>query len=281
MKWGCNYSDELIKLVREGELPELDYIKAGAFGGCDLEKAFAQRPLLLHGFGWYERLGMDLEKAVIPKTYGSSLEKAVQRMNELIYYYESPHIAIHCLAYPEDERELFGSQEEKESQLYERMKGNILYLKEKLEVPLLIENIDYCPYYDKLGQINNLAYPTRPEVIRRLAEETDIGFLFDLSHARVSAEHLKIDFEKYCQSLPMDRVREVHLSGSGIHPELGRIDVHEELDEEDYAWIEKLWRGNAPEYITLEYGFVHPPAGRITSEEAILRQMRRLREIFR
>ena len=303
MKWGCNYSKALLELLKQGELPELNYIKAGAFGDNDLEAAFAQRPLLLHGFGWYERIGMDLSKAEIPKEYGGNLTKAVQRMNELLYYYDSPHVAFHCLAYPEDMADLSGDQAEKERQLHERMKQNILYLKEHLEVPVLIENIDYCPEYPTIGQISTVSYAAQPETIKRLVEETEIGFLFDLSHARVSAEHLGMAFDEYCRRLPMNRVKEIHLSGSadfaeyyqrmpedrqkairlsndGHCPKLGRIDVHEELTEEDYIWIEKLWQKNTPEYITLEYGWAKDSAGRVTSAEAIIRQMKRLMEIL-
>ena len=303
MKWGCNYSKALLELLKQGELPELNYIKAGAFGDNDLEAAFAQRPLLLHGFGWYERIGMDLSKAEIPKEYGGNLTKAVQRMNELLYYYDSPHVAFHCLAYPEDMADLSGDQAEKERQLHERMKQNILYLKEHLEGPVLIENIDYCPEYPKIGQISTVSYAAQPETIKKLVEETEIGFLFDLSHARVSAEHLGMAFDEYCRRLPMNRVKEIHLSGSadfaeyyqrmpedrqkairlsndGHCPKSGRIDVHEELTEEDYIWIEKLWQKNTPEYITLEYGWAKDSAGRVTSAEAIIRQMKRLMEIL-
>ena len=303
MKWGCNYSKALLELLKQGKLPELNYIKAGAFGDNGLEAAFMQRPLLLHGFGWYERIGMDFEKAEIAKDYGGSLTKAVRRMNELLYYYESPHVAFHCLAYPEDMADFSGEQPEKERQLYERMKQNILYLKEHLDVPVLIENIDYCPEYPKIGQISTVAYAAQPETIRRLVEETEIGFLFDLSHARVSAEHLGMEFEEYCRRLPMNRITEVHLSGSadfaeyyselsperqtailrengGQCPKLGRIDVHEELAEEDYRWLEKFRQESVPEYITLEYGWAKDSVGRVTSAEAIVRQFQRLAEIF-
>lgn len=280
MKWGCNYSKALIQLLKSGELPELDYIKAGAFGDYDLEEAFAERPLLLHGFGWYERIGMDLDKAEIPKVYGGNLLKSVQRMNELAYYYESPHLGFHCLAYPEDLSDFKGEPEEIEGQLYQRMKENILFLKEHLQLPVLIENIDYVPNYDRIGQIGTLPYTAKAEVIASLVRETEVGFLFDLSHARVSAEHLGEDSLEYCKKLPLERIVEVHFSGSRIHPELGRIDVHQEMEEEDYRLIAELFKDNVPEYVTLEYGFPKDGGQKITSPEAILRQMKRLREIF-
>lgn len=280
MKWGCNYSKALMQLLREMKLPELNYIKAGAFGDYDLEEAFAERPLLLHGFGWYERLGMDFAKAEIPRIFGGSLAKAIKRMNELAYYYESPHLAFHCLAYAEDMEDFSGTEAEKNKQLYHRLKENIVFFKERLEVPLLIENIDYCPFYDQMNQKLNQKYPVQPEVISSLVEETGIGFLFDLSHARVSAAHLGMDVLEYCQKLPLHKTVELHLSGSRVHPEYGRIDVHQEMDEEDYQLIERLFKENVPEYITLEYGFPKDGGERMTSAEAILRQMKQLQEIF-
>lgn len=281
MKWGCNYSKELLELLRDGELPFLSYIKAGAFGAYDLDAAFVLRPLLLHGFGWYERIGMNLEKAKIPKEFGGNLSRSVQRMNELAYYYESPHLAFHCLAYEEDMADFSGTPEEQNKQLYQRMKQNILFLKEHLQVPVLIENIDYCPNYDKIGQLNNMRYPVLPEVINNLVKETEIDFLFDLSHARVSAEHLGMDILEYCKQLPMDKVVEVHLSGSGIHDQFGRVDRHEEMEEEDYTLIAELFQAGAPEYVTLEYGFAKNPPNRTTSAEAIIRQVDRLRQIWK
>lgn len=280
MKWGCNYSKALMGLLREMKLPELDYIKAGAFGDYDLEEAFAERPLLLHGFGWYERIGMDFTKAEIPRIFGGNLTKSIKRMNELAYYYESPHLGFHCLAYPQDQENLSPDLEEMEKQLYQRMKENILYLKENLKLPVLIENIDYVPNYDKIGQIGTLPYTAKAEVIASLVRETETGFLFDLSHARVSAEHLGENILDYCRKLPLEKTVEIHLSGSRIHPELGRIDVHQEMEEEDYQLIETLFKENVPQYITLEYGFPKDGGERVTSPEAILRQMKRLREIL-
>lgn len=280
MKWGCNYSKALMKMLQEGQLQELDYIKAGAFWLYDLEEAFSERPLLLHGFGWYERIGMDFAKAEIAKELGGTLEKAIQRMNELSYYYESPHLAFHCLAYEEDMQDFTGTPAEKNEQLYRRMKENLLFLKERLDAPVLIENIDYCPFYDKMNQKLNEKYPVLPEVISALVEETGVGFLFDLSHARVSAEHLGMDILEYCRKLPLDKTVEIHLSGSRIHPEYGRIDVHEEMEEEDYALIESLFKDNVPPYITLEYGFPKEDEKHITSPDAIARQMKKLQKLF-
>lgn len=280
MKWACNYSKALIQLLQTGQLKGLDYIKAGAFGHNDLEEAFGQKPLLLHGFGWYERLGMDLAKAEIPEEFGGNLPGAIQRINKLAADYQSPHLAFHCLAYGEDMADFSGSQTDREEKLYQRMKDNVLFLKSQLQVPVLVENIDYCPNYELIARKSNHPYPTRPEVIRRLVEEGQIGFLFDLAHARVTADHLGMSLEAYCRKLPMDQLVEVHLSGSGIHPRLGRIDVHGELEVEDYEFIKRLIKPKAPAYITLEYGFAKDEGDKQTCPQAIPCQIKALKQIW-
>jgi uncharacterized protein len=55
-----------------------------------------------------------------------------------------------------------------------------------------------------------------PAVIRRVVEESGCGFLFDLSHARLSAPSIGMSVDKYIAALPVGRIREIHLTG--IHP---------------------------------------------------------------
>ncbi len=56
MKYACNVSYELMNIL-ENDSTFCDYIKIGAFGRTEalLEVAFSLKPLLIHGFGWFER----------------------------------------------------------------------------------------------------------------------------------------------------------------------------------------------------------------------------------
>jgi uncharacterized protein (UPF0276 family) len=52
-----------------------------------------------------------------------------------------------------------------------------------------------------------------PTVVRRVIEECDCGLLLDVSHARRAARALGMDAAEYIAMLPIERTREIHLSG--------------------------------------------------------------------
>ncbi|HEY9078385.1 MAG TPA: hypothetical protein VIO61_17750 [Anaerolineaceae bacterium] len=52
-----------------------------------------------------------------------------------------------------------------------------------------------------------------PGVIRCVVEETGIGFLYDIAHGRLAARKLRIDEREYVKLLPLERTREVHITG--------------------------------------------------------------------
>lgn len=58
-----------------------------------------------------------------------------------------------------------------------------------------------------------LTMAVMPEVITRLLDESGCGFLFDLSHARLAARSLGLDERTYVSALPVDRIREIHITG--------------------------------------------------------------------
>lgn len=49
-----------------------------------------------------------------------------------------------------------------------------------------------------------------PEVIAQVVEETGVGFLFDLSHARLAAPQVGLGPCEYIARLPLHRLREMH-----------------------------------------------------------------------
>jgi uncharacterized protein (UPF0276 family) len=71
---------------------------------------------------------------------------------------------------------------------------------------VLIENAD-----DGRGRILHGAL--LPEIINQVVEETECGFLLDISHARLAASALDLDVHEYLAHLPTGRTREIHLAG--------------------------------------------------------------------
>jgi uncharacterized protein (UPF0276 family) len=162
----------------------------------------------------------------------------------------------------------------------ERALGNIVrnatHLSRRLSVPLLLENLPLFP---------NAAHLLicEPDFVSDVLAATGCDLLLDLAHAQVSADILGYDVYDYISRLPLDRVRELHLSGprplGEIDPqrqaiiltnartvaehlsfgEESLVDAHAPLRDVDYALLEWTLARSRPWAISLEY-FQSPEA---------------------
>src|SRR5262249_54549759 len=91
-----------------------------------------------------------------------------------------------------------------------------------------------------------------PAFIAAVLSETSVGLLLDLAHAQVSASRLGLPIEDYLGQLPLDQVRQLHISGPRWRD--GELyDAHEALLEEDYRLLEWVLARTQPWALTLEY----------------------------
>lgn len=126
-----------------------------------------------------------------------------------------------------------------------RLIETIARVKRSLSVPLLIENLDYCPG----GAYEHIC---RPDFIAEVLERTDCGLLLDLAHLQVSADWQGLSPEEYLARLPLERVVEVHVSSPRRVGE--RLDdQHEELLERDYELLRLVLERSQPRAVVLEY----------------------------
>ena len=124
--------------------------------------------------------------------------------------------------------------------------------KQYLDLPLLLENLDYCPE----GAYEHICDPT---FIAAVLEATDTGLLLDLAHLTVTASWFGRSPEALLKDLPLERVVEVHMSSprpleSGEHGNTGRLDdVHDVLTDRDVELLRLVLRQVTPRVVTLEY----------------------------
>jgi len=276
MKFGCNYSKELIEILQEDK-SFCDFIKIGAFGKTlpHLEEAFFYKPLLIHGFGWFERGGM-----------ASIEEMDFDLMNDKLSYYKSPFLGMHALAYARDISMLISDMDDllptivsqTTRSLLEHMTYVFSQIQTYLSVPLLIENMDYSPFYT---YDTTVIEAVEPNFLSLLMEKTNAYFLFDLSHAKVSAYQLKMDILDYIEALPLERIKEIHFSGSFYTKDEGFKDIHGIMNEDDYriasylANNPRIRSGKQLDVVTLEYGTCDE-----ANKDALIEQMTRLKYIF-
>ena len=140
-----------------------------------------------------------------------------------------------------------------------------------------------------------------PEVISCAIEEAGCGFLLDISHARLAAKVLGLDPRAYVEALPVDHIREVHVTGiqrfdalwverlraagianSTLEQFAGQDIDHLPMTDEDWtftAWALSRIRDGAwsmPEIVAFEVGGIGPMFEAMTIPAALEAQVPRL-----
>ena len=119
-----------------------------------------------------------------------------------------------------------------------------------------------------------------PRVIRLVVGETGCGFLLDLSHARIAAHYLGVDPREYVLSLPVEHLRELHVTG--VRPVKDRLADHMDFADEDWTWTAwaldhiRAGRWPTPWTVALEYGGVGEPFKWRSERRVIEEQVPRL-----
>lgn len=141
---------------------------------------------------------------------------------------------------------------------------------------VIVENI---PFYGEQGRAKRPV--VEPDLIRQIVEQTGVGFLLDISHARMSAYNLRMDAYAYLEQLPGEVMRELHVTGIGLSRE-GRLCDHLGLTDADwpfYEWVlDRIMSGvwAAPWMVAFEYGGLGPKFEWRSATPVIAEQVPRL-----
>lgn len=260
MKFGCNYSDELMFLINQQQV-DVDVVKMGYFGPfVDLHDNIAQtKDLLIHGFGWHEHIGM------VDPVHNNDWAL----INKVMKAYKNDYLAVHFSVYEQD---MIGKSDPKKV-LEEGLKTFIKHS----DVPVMIENMDHNPMYNRLCVMREAV---EPKLITEMCEKYNLKLLLDTAHASVSAWHLNMDVYDYMSQMPLERVQEVHLVGTQLTEDQGLKDMHTPLKEHDYQLMDWLMERMTPEIITLEYGWPGQDFKWRTVEEEIREQLNEIRRRY-
>ena len=114
------------------------------------------------------------------------------------------------------------------------------------DMPILIENM---PPVDTIEE-----WCADPVMISKVCKKYNLGLLLDIPHAVISAKHRNEDAKKYIDSLPLDRVKEIHISGWSELSDGKLYDSHVECATESYDILDySLEKTPNCEMISLEY----------------------------
>jgi uncharacterized protein (UPF0276 family) len=123
-----------------------------------------------------------------------------------------------------------------------------------------------------------------PAFFHRLTAETGCGMLLDIAHAAITAQSLKTDPYAFFSEFPIRRLREIHITGLGMHE--GEIHDHLEMKDRDWQQFEwvigkiRLGEWHTPDIIAFEYGGTGAPFMWRSESRVLLEQVPRLNQMI-
>jgi uncharacterized protein (UPF0276 family) len=238
LKLGASYSQPLVDLVYSRRIA-LDYVQVppGLSGG-ELEWLRSYVPVVVHGFPGEPSLCQEgITEELFPSIQSMVTETDTPRVSHYIGY-SCEHVEVEVYA-------VARSETLPRRQVLDNICQNAAALEVKLEAPLLLENLAY-----QEGGAHE--YICEPEFISEVIERTGCGFVFDISHAIISAKNLNIPLPDYLSALPINHVEEIHISGPRMA--MGRfIDAHAAPSKLEFEILSDSLARATPGALTIEF----------------------------
>ncbi len=265
MQFALNYSPEAHDLIDNGQI-EIDVYKCPNWPDM-IADAQQQRPAYVHFplmAGRRNIEQMDME----------SIEHFLTQTGT---HYVTMHLAPRASDF--DDMPLDTCDPAKTEQLAEAMLEDITGLARHFgPEKVILENVPWDP--EPKYAIPRPALET--DIIRRMVYESGCGFLLDTAHARIAAKYLGVDERDYIASLPVDRIRELHITGLKFNNEAELWQDHFAMTDEDWAiaeWV--MGHIHAGEWaepwaLVLEYGGSGAAFAYRSKPEVMLRDVPRL-----
>jgi uncharacterized protein (UPF0276 family) len=267
MKLSVNYSIELANLLKEG-IVDVDLIKCADWPDM-IATARRLKPVYVH----------------FPLDAGSTSGRAANyaAADAMARDTGTPYVNMHLVTWHRDFPTLPADSVDADllAQVTELMLEHVADAAAFVRPDrLILENI---PYFGPKGEFHRAS--VEPAVIRRVVEQSGCGFLLDLSHARIAAHYLGVDPYDYVAQLPVERIRELHVTG--VRPVKGRLSDHMDLSDEDWRFVtfalKRIRAGDwaRPWTIALEYGGIGEPFAWRSDQRVLERQVPRLHEVVK
>lgn len=250
MKLAINYSHAAARLVQQAELP-IERFKCPDWPWM-VEEALKLKPVAVH---FTLRAGS-----------GKLQETDWEPVKRLMEQTGTPYVNLHIEPLQMDFPSMPVDTDDPAhiKHITERLVQDVGVVVERFGAEKVIaENVTYygpgCP--ETIQRQPILRPGVLPQVIRTLLEETGCGLLLDIPHARIASHYLGMDEQEYISKLPVERIREMHVTGLHI-VENGYLQDHLPMLESDWPsldWVlERVRTGvwGKPWMLAFEYGGV-------------------------
>ncbi len=122
----------------------------------------------------------------------------------------------------------------------------LLQLLHGTNISVAVENNNYFP-------TDAYKYIALPSFISDIITANNLKFVFDISHAKISAHNMGISYQDYLQELPMNEIVQIHVSELGYNKDGLACDVHNIPSQSTIDDVTSLLYKHEPAYITIEY----------------------------
>lgn len=267
-----NYLTELVDII-EKEEAVVDYIKYPSVERSDIEELEnlankVDNKLLFHGV-------MSNDDTVINLSDRDLIDRIdIEKTKKAIELSRNNYLSIHI------------SQDDSEEVLKDLTKEEILSLIKK-NSEFIKDNFKEVERFS----LENREYGTIFEDATFFTEALNISgfdFLLDISHAINSAKLFNIPIIDYLNSLPLDKVYEIHTNGWVFEE---KFESHLKMNDECYYLIEYLIKNTKLELITIEHSnyskeynykrFTNFDEDNSIIREEILEQLNKLNELLK
>ncbi len=265
MRFALNYSPEAAQLL-EDEIIQVDLFKLPAWDSLIVEVS-ASYPVYVH----------------FPLTAGSPSAEPVdfalveRYLRETESTYVNVHLGVsHQKTMPQ--ADILDLSQPMIDDVTERMSRDLHDMVARFGAENVIAENLFC--LDRSGQPMQAC--TLPDVITHVIEDAGCGLLLDVAHAQVAAFTFGMRFEDYVSALPVDRLREVHVTGIGYRDD-GRLGDHlpmRSIDWAAYEWVMDQVHHNPdwaqPNIVACEYGGIGELFRLFTDADTIAHQIPRM-----
>ena len=116
------------------------------------------------------------------------------------------------------------------SQLQKEIRSRLNYVKRNFHGDIALENLNYFP-------TDAYEHVCEPDFMSDVLRKNDVYFVLDIAHAIVAAHNMKLDKYEYISCLPLERIKEIHLSAPGINGKKWQ-DLHEQPGAEEFGILD-------------------------------------------
>jgi uncharacterized protein (UPF0276 family) len=258
LKFALNYSPEAAELLQTGQI-ELDLFKCADWDDM-IATASARLPIYVH----------------FPLHAGAGHTPDLERVARLRTQTNTRYVNMHLGGHIDALKIPLETQNPAHTELVaQTMIRDVQQVTQRFGAEnVILENVPWDPQY-------GIPRPAiTAELIRRVIEATGCGLLLDLAHARMAALYLGVDVREYITHLPVDRLRELHVTGVDFWQ--GQLIDHLPMTHDDwilFEWaLENIAKGTwrTPDIIALEYGGLAPHFDWRSEKAVMLREVPRI-----